>query len=359
MPERPDGLPPEPADVSVQPGENESSTENDNITHPGITIQKDSLSTHTADMEGDMWVVLGRAYRGARIPVILPVDPGSRISRHVIKGKTATIGRGPDCDIRVTDEKASRRHAQITWHNFGRPSEFPRCTIEDCDSHNGLFVNSQRLKGTFLTDGDRILIGSTVMGFFIKDQSELEFEDRLLVQATTDPLTGLANRASWEDLAARVFGVAMRHGQKLCLAVADLDRLKDVNDRLGHAAGDALLRHAADALTSSLRGSDLIARIGGDEFGVLLPETDLPGAVMAMENIRRRLFQFPCRLAGDRQVPLTFSIGIAPIRPSHQSWTDLCAEADENLLRAKAAGRDSICAHAEPPSAGNDPPALG
>jgi diguanylate cyclase (GGDEF)-like protein len=158
-----------------------------------------------------------------------------------------------------------------------------------------------------------------------------ELRRRLERLSREDPLTGLANRRSWDETLAREFERTRRQGGSLSVILCDLDRLKDVNDRFGHAVGDQMLRAAADLLRERVRASDLAARIGGDEFGVLCPDTDAESASLVAEDLR-------LRLAGlnDSPVPgLTLSIGVAGLEAEDASPTELMLRADGRLYRAK------------------------
>jgi diguanylate cyclase (GGDEF)-like protein len=152
---------------------------------------------------------------------------------------------------------------------------------------------------------------------------------RLRADAHTDPLTGLANRRSWEAEAARNLARALRSGEPLSVAVLDLDDFKVVNDQEGHSAGDRLLRHLAGHWTERLRTTDLLGRHGGDEFVVCLPGTDREHA----REVLRRL---------DRDTaPISWSVGLATARPGDTLVT-LLQRADEALYVSKRVRRETL-----------------
>jgi diguanylate cyclase (GGDEF)-like protein len=166
--------------------------------------------------------------------------------------------------------------------------------------------------------------------------------------ASTDPLTGLANRRRAEHLLARLVEQARPSAAPLACVLVDLDHFKAVNDTYGHAAGDVVLKAAAEALSGSIRASDRIARFGGEEFMVLLPGTDRAGALIVAERIRTRLAECPITVPGLASaglelsnLTLTASIGVAE-RVRGEPPARLLARADAALLRAKRAGRDRV-----------------
>jgi len=151
--------------------------------------------------------------------------------------------------------------------------------------------------------------------------------------ARTDQLTGLANFRWFEDQAQREMYSARRYGGPLSLAYIDLDGFKAVNDAHGHAAGDAVLCAVADALRSGLRPTDLIARVGGDEFVALFPHTDGEEAGHALERVRVSL------LGDERARGVGFSAGITQLHASIGSIDDVLGVADQRMYEAKAAKR--------------------
>jgi diguanylate cyclase (GGDEF)-like protein len=151
--------------------------------------------------------------------------------------------------------------------------------------------------------------------------------------ARTDQLTGLANFRWFEDQAQREMYSARRYGGPLSLAYIDLDGFKAVNDAHGHAAGDAVLCAVADALRSGLRPTDLIARVGGDEFVALFPHTDGEEAGHALERVGVSL------LRDERARGVGFSAGITQLHASIGSIDDVLGVADQRMYEAKAAKR--------------------
>jgi diguanylate cyclase (GGDEF)-like protein len=178
--------------------------------------------------------------------------------------------------------------------------------------------------------------------------------DRLLGQlrdaARTDALTQLLNRRGFEERFELELERARRTGDPLTLLVGDLDRFKELNDRFGHAAGDATLVSVAQTLGSSARTIDTVARVGGEEFALLLPATDAEGGLEAAERLRLSV----SRTVGEDGAPLTISFGVAQATLNDETPPSLMVAADTALYAAKAAGRNRSVVHdgaSESPSA--------
>jgi diguanylate cyclase (GGDEF)-like protein len=181
----------------------------------------------------------------------------------------------------------------------------------------------------------------------LRDARVLALEDELAVlrhegdalaaelraEARTDPLTRLANVRQWQEQLALELERARRAGTTVALALVDLDRFKQVNDSRGHAAGDALLREVAAGFAQAVRSVDLVARVGGEEFAVALPDASTDDAVAIVERLRTSL-------AGAE----TCSAGLA-VWDGVESAEALQDRADSALYRAKAQGRDRLVVH--------------
>lgn len=161
-------------------------------------------------------------------------------------------------------------------------------------------------------------------------------------QARTDSLTGLINRRAFFESSAGLWAIAVRHDRPLSIAMLDIDNFKSVNDRFGHDVGDRALAHVAHLLAEGYRACDLVARLGGEEFIVLLPETSLDDAVRLCERIRGLIESRPIRIDG-QTIALTTSVGVAA-RTVHPTLKALISEADQELYRAKAWGRNQVVA---------------
>lgn len=159
--------------------------------------------------------------------------------------------------------------------------------------------------------------------------------------ATTDELTGLINRRHFLELARTALARGDRDGLPLTLALLDLDHFKQFNDRYGHAGGDAVLRHFAVLASAALRGTDVLARIGGEEFAVLMHDTDGPGAAVVLERLRAAVEQTALSFEG-QDLTVRLSGGWAVVGPSRPRIEELMAQADAALYRAKTGGRNRV-----------------
>jgi diguanylate cyclase (GGDEF)-like protein len=170
--------------------------------------------------------------------------------------------------------------------------------------------------------------------------------ERLSDSAKTDPLTGLLNRRGFEECFEYELERARRGSGRLSVVLLDLDHFKYVNDRFGHAVGDGALERLGGVLTLTKRQIDTAARVGGEEFALLLPETDAEGAFLVCERVRNRVRDtlaqddFPGEERGRMPAPLTVSLGVASFPFDGTSPQELLRGADEALYDAKRGGRD-------------------
>jgi diguanylate cyclase len=159
-------------------------------------------------------------------------------------------------------------------------------------------------------------------------------------KALIDPLTGLPNRAAWSERLEHEIGQWQQHGNTLMLAMLDLDHFKRINDNYGHLAGDKVLKIIASVLRKRLRGTDFIARFGGEEFVLLMPSTAPASGLKLLETLRASIEACPFHFRGE-PVTVTLSMGLAAFKPGEHS--DLVLKrADQALYRAKNAGRNRV-----------------
>jgi two-component system cell cycle response regulator len=172
----------------------------------------------------------------------------------------------------------------------------------------------------------------------LRDNVQMSIE-----MAITDALTGLFNRRYMESHLGTLIEQAAARGRPLSALVLDIDYFKAINDSHGHDAGDDVLRDFALRIKRSIRGIDLACRYGGEEFVIVMPETDMAVAAMVAERLRRRIAAEPFAIAqGSRQIPVTISIGIAGLRGKDDSAAALLKRADQALYRAKRDGRNRV-----------------
>jgi diguanylate cyclase len=179
----------------------------------------------------------------------------------------------------------------------------------------------------------------------VRAEEALQRANEQLAQlALQDPLTGLANRRKFAERFEYDMARAMRAGTPLSLLMVDIDHFKEVNDRYGHLAGDDCLKGLAALLTGSVRAVDLVARFGGEEFVVLLPEMSADQSLAAAERMRAQVQANPVgAVGGSAPFAITVSVGAATTTGAEITLGDLLARADQAVYRAKRAGRNRVC----------------
>jgi diguanylate cyclase (GGDEF)-like protein/PAS domain S-box-containing protein len=170
-------------------------------------------------------------------------------------------------------------------------------------------------------------------------------EEALIALANTDALTGVANRRHFLERLKAELGRVGRHATQASLLMIDLDHFKRVNDTYGHATGDEVLRNLAALARQTLRQSDVIGRVGGEEFAALLPDDDAASAVQTAERLRKALETHPVVTADGAKVTVTASIGVTRLRAGDQKPEAPLGRADEAMYQAKNEGRNRVVLH--------------
>ena len=221
-------------------------------------------------------------------------------------------------------------------------------TFEDNVDRNLAFLNGANDFITKPIDEMELLARVNVHYRLARTIRELEASQMALAElATTDPLTRLRNRRAFFENGAKALAMARRYVSDLSVILLDIDHFKKINDTHGHQAGDEALVVVAHILTGLTRGVDTVARIGGEEFAILLPDTNRLGTAVLAERIRASIEreQF---IVSDKIVPITVSIGIATFGVDRGEGIDqLLGVADSRLYMAKNNGRNRICVNDE------------
>jgi diguanylate cyclase (GGDEF)-like protein len=251
------------------------------------------------------------------------------------------IGRSYGCEVRIEDGGVSRRHAAIERQG----TDF---VVVDRGSSNGTFVNGRKIDRETLRDGAQIQLAGVVLKFTFQDPIEEDFQRRIYNSATRDGLTGAFNKEFFHDHLDKSAAHALRHGSALSLVLFDLDHFKKLNDRYGHPAGDYVLRQTIEVVRGTLRGEEVLARCGGEEFGLILEQTDLDSAQVAGERLREALARHEF-VWNATPLRVTVSVGVAGLGRGVSNGGQLLEAADRNLYRAKAAGRNCTVGGDAPP----------
>lgn len=253
-------------------------------------------------------------------------------------GSTVTIGRDSNCEIAFPEVLSlSRGHAQVRFSEDG-------VVVEDLGSTNGTFVNDRRvIDAIFLASGDRIQFGALHFKFFREEDVEAAYHEAIHQLVMQDGLTEIANRRKFNEELSREFARALRHERPLAVVVFDIDCFKQINDTLGHLCGDFVLKRLTRICRKRLRPEQVFARIGGDEFAILSPETSIEGVEILAERLRASIehYRFETDMVPD-SFQITCSFGCAEMTPSMTSEDQLIDAADKALYAAKNAGRNRV-----------------
>ncbi len=257
--------------------------------------------------------------------------------RFLLDAPEICVGRTPSNGIVVPDDSVSREHARIF-------SSGDAVEIEDLGSSNGTFIYDERVRSRVeLRDGDMLRLGTVLFKFFARDNLEFVFHDKIYRMATIDAGTQLFNKKYLLETLDSEFRFCRIYGRPLSLIYYDLDFFKKVNDTHGHSCGDYILRESASVVKSCVRGEDILARFGGEEFIAVLPNADIKTATELAERFRASMEVYPFGYEG-KTIKQTISAGVSSLKPKFKTYEDLLNDADRKLYQSKNSGRNRVTA---------------
>ena len=271
--------------------------------------------------------------RDACLIVIYGDDLGRRIPLDT--SKETIVGRSSKCAVQIDQESVSRNHCQVAFKS-------KTYSIRDLGSTNGTYVNDDLIDEINLRDGDQIKVGRTILKFIMGGNIEAQYHEEIYRLMTIDGLTEVHNKRYFHEALEKESSRCERYDRTFTMILFDIDHFKNVNDTYGHLAGDAVLRQLGMIVTGRVRRDDMVARIGGEEFAILLPEVKLDGGVEVAEKLRDMVEQTPFMFEGTN-MPVTISLGVAEWNRTHSDPQDLVKSADEKLYEAKRTGRNKVC----------------
>ena len=268
----------------------------------------------------------------ACLVVIYGADLGKRIT---LGTDEIECGRSAQTGIPLDDDAVSRRHARFAWTGSSY-------IVADLGSTNGTYVNDASVRERTLADGDQVKIGHSIFKFICGSNVELTYHETIYRLMTFDGLTQIHNKRSFETVVEREVSRAHRYRRPLSLMLFDIDHFKRVNDACGHLAGDAVLRQLASLVSANIRREDILARVGGEEFALIVPEIALEPARAVAGKLRALVERTPCRFE-EASIPITASFGVAEITATPpMGATELYQLADGQLYAAKRGGRNRV-----------------
>jgi len=251
-------------------------------------------------------------------------------------GSVIEIGRSPTSEISFPEVLSiSRAHARLEHQGSN-------VVIEDLGSTNGTYVNDRLIpKNQQLRSGDRFQVGAVHFKFLHERDVENAYHLAIYDLVMRDGLTEIFNKRKYDEEVEREVARASRYARPLTLVLLDIDHFKAVNDTYGHLCGDFVLKQVAERVRTALRQEQVFARVGGEEFVVLCPETDAEHGQQLAEKLRDRIAATPVEYAGF-QVPVTCSFGVAQLGRSMRDGTALYEAADRAMYDAKQGGRNAV-----------------
>lgn len=253
-----------------------------------------------------------------------------------------------DADVVLLDYMLSKNNGLDVFNELNTPKcNIPVVMITGCGSEM-IAVEAMKsgisdyiAKNHLSADSLRRAVNYAIKKAEIQRQADQQLK-KLKQLAIIDPLSGFYNRRYFFERLNYEFNRSMRYHQPLSVLMIDFDHFKRINDTYGHQMGDSVLSGVAAVIQKNIRNTDIAARYGGEEFCLILTGTDLQGAVIAGEKIRRQIKVELFQAQGGEKINITISAGAAQLRPDDKNIDEFLDRADTALYRAKAAGRNKV-----------------
>lgn len=269
---------------------------------------------------------------------------GAKLGKRYPLTETVNIvGRSPTVQVVIQEASVSRQHAQFVLIG-------DQVAVEDLGSSNGTFLNDAPVKQqTPMKDGDIVRLGTVLLKFFAHDNVDSVMHDKIYQMATIDAGTKIFNKQYLLDALESEFKYSVTYNRELSIIYYDLDKFKPVNDTYGHNAGDYILRESAALVKAAVRKDDILGRFGGEEFVIVLPNTNKSTAAELAERIRQKheAHGFVIDFNDGGQIKKvnhtqTISLGVEQLHPELKTPKDLLEAADKKLYHSKSTGRNKV-----------------
>jgi len=261
---------------------------------------------------------------------------GDHIGRRImLADDQITLGRSHDATIFLDDMHVSRLHLSIEFE-----PDLRAYRVKDLRSSNGTLLNGKRIDEAILKESDKIIVGQTMLRFGWADELDLEYQAEIDKLMNIDELTGLVVKRRFDEEMNRSIAVAKMKKRDLAMIMIDMDGLKQINDKHGHAFGAYAIAQTGKLIKATIEKKGLACRFGGDEFMVFLPNLNAEEVRRIAEQLRKCVENYPYEKDGVILSP-TISLGVSALK-ADDNISSIFGRADKALYSSKKAGRNKV-----------------